>query len=116
PASITMRPIFNPRVRVRVDCPSRVGVGTLGVLIKSGLLEALRAALLRAFVPLATADSAEGSSFFGLGSCFVATDASSFGFFAAAVVVGAPLAFLAVSDVAGAGFVGFAACNSCGVA
>src|SRR6516165_899084 len=38
PASITMRPIFNPSVRVNVACPSRVGWGTVEGWMSSGLL------------------------------------------------------------------------------
>src|SRR5205807_5262626 len=36
PASITILPIFKPSARVSVDCPSRVGSGTLAGRIKSG--------------------------------------------------------------------------------
>src|ERR1700720_4992857 len=36
PASITMRPIFRPSVRVKVDWPSRVGSAALAGWIKSG--------------------------------------------------------------------------------
>src|SRR4029077_749218 len=37
PASITMRPILRPKVRVSVDWPSRVGSAALAGWIKSGL-------------------------------------------------------------------------------
>src|SRR5215470_9385054 len=50
-----MRPIFSPSARVSVACPSRVGVGTLGGLPKSGLLEALLDDFPRA--PLGSAGS-----------------------------------------------------------
>src|SRR5258707_6859647 len=55
PASITILPIFNPSVRVSVDCPSRVGCGALAALIKSGF----------AFVGVTLADLA--LAFFALG-------------------------------------------------
>src|ERR1700751_4748364 len=34
---MTIRPIFSPSVRVKVDCPSRRGCGALAGRIKSGL-------------------------------------------------------------------------------
>src|SRR5437899_6998746 len=37
PGSMTIRPIFSPSVRVKVDCPSRRGCGALAGRIKSGL-------------------------------------------------------------------------------
>src|SRR5437588_4093065 len=40
PGSITRRPIFRPRVRVKVDCPSRVGCGALAGRTKSGFASA----------------------------------------------------------------------------
>src|SRR5271168_3597333 len=46
PASITMRPIFNPSARVRVDCPSRVGGGALLGRIRSGFAFVLATVLL----------------------------------------------------------------------
>src|SRR6266436_1652632 len=111
-----MRPIFKPSARVKVAWPSRVGVGTLGDLIKSGLLDAFFADFPRASFPFATADAAVGSSLRGEGSSFVSTGASdSSEFFAAIIVVGVSFVVFAFSVVAG-GFAGLAAFNVCGVA
>src|SRR5260221_9423027 len=111
-----MRPIFKPSARVKVAWPSRVGVGTLGDLIKSGLLEAFFADIPRASLPFATADAAVGSSLRGDGSGFVSTGASdSSEFFAAIIVAGVSPVVFAFSLVAG-GFAGLAAFNACGVA
>src|SRR5256712_14169526 len=112
-----MRPIFNPSARVRVACPSRVGVGTLGALIKSGLLDAFFADTPRASLPFATADAAVGSSLRGDGSGFVSTGGSdSYGLLAATATGGvSSLVAFAFSSVSG-GLAGLAAFRTCGVA
>src|SRR5260221_10900206 len=110
-----MRPIFKPSARVKVAWPSRVGVGTLGDLIKSGLLEAFFADIPRASLPFATADAAVGSSLRGDGSGFVSTGASdSSEFFAAIIVAGGSPVVFAVSLVAW-GFAGIGAFQCCGL-
>src|SRR5260221_11896967 len=93
-----MRPIFKPSARVKVAWPSRVGVGTLGDLIKSGLLEAFFADIPRASLPFATADAAVGRSLCGDGSGFVSTGASDSSGFLVGVIWGGghPLVFASV--------------------
>src|ERR1700682_1617504 len=54
PASITMRLIFRPSVRVNVDCPSRVGSAALAGRIKSGFAPS-DFAFFRDFPPRAVA-------------------------------------------------------------
>src|SRR5579864_5554595 len=58
PGSITIRPIFKPKVRVSVDCPSRVGCGVLAGRTKSG------------FASLANDLDDLDLEFFALGSLF----------------------------------------------
>src|SRR5207302_9935214 len=98
-----MRPIFNPSARVRVAWPSRVGVGTLGDLIESGLLDAFFADIPRASLPFATVSAAVGSSFLGIGSGFVSTGASDSSESLAATVTGgaSSLVAFAFSSVSG---------------
>src|SRR5438128_7241752 len=110
-----MRPIFKPGVRVNVAWPSRVGVGTLGGLTKSGRLEAFLADFPRASLPLAPDGSGDVLSFFMVAVNFASASASGSADFlvAAAESEGPSLAF-AFSVTAG-GFAGLAARNSCGV-
>src|SRR5256885_8445086 len=104
-----MRPIFKPSARVKVAWPSRVGVGTPGALIKSGLLDVFFADIPRASLPFATAGAAVGSSLRGDGSGFVSTGGSgSYGLLAATATGGvSSLVAFAFSSVS-AGFGGFA--------
>src|SRR5579885_1828056 len=114
PASITMRPIFNPKARVKVDCPSRVVVGTVGDLIRSGLPEAFFADFVRKSLSLATAGCAEATSVLGAGAGLVsALIAGSEEFLIAFVVSGF---FLAASSESDGGALALDAVRACGFA